>query len=81
MVLGLERNGQSEDPVERNTTTIRVLKNRFSGETGVAARVLYNNVTGELVEVKDLEDDADMSVFENKVSSDEFSDPILDDMY
>jgi hypothetical protein len=38
-------------------------------------------VTGELVEVKDLEDDADMSVFENKVSSDEFSDPILDDMY
>jgi twinkle protein len=81
MVIGFERNGQAEDPVERNTTTIRVLKNRYSGNTSVAARVLYNNVTGELVEVKDLEEDADMSVFENKVSSDEFSDPILDEMY
>lgn len=55
LVWSLERNNQHEDPVERNTTTVRVLKNRFSGETGEAARVHFNNVTGELTEV--FEDD------------------------
>jgi twinkle protein len=34
MVLGLERNGQAEDPKERHTTRVRVLKNRFAGLTG-----------------------------------------------
>jgi hypothetical protein len=63
MVIGFERNGQAEDPVERNTTTVRVLKNRFSGETGVATKVLYNNVTGALVEVKDVDESGDMSDF------------------
>ena len=29
MVLGLERDSQSEDVAQRNTTTLRVLKNRF----------------------------------------------------
>lgn len=66
MVIGFERNGQAEDVVERNTTTVRVLKNRFSGETGVATRVLYNNITGELVEVKDVVEGEDMSVFDDK---------------
>ena len=51
IVIGLERNNQHEDPEERNTTTLRVLKNRFSGETGVATRVHFNSVTGELTEV------------------------------
>jgi twinkle protein len=49
-VIGLERNGQAEDPVERNTTHIRVLKNRFSGITGPAGHLLYNNTTGRLSE-------------------------------
>ena len=49
-VIGLERNGQAEDPTERNTTHIRVLKNRFSGITGAAGHLLYNPETGRLHE-------------------------------
>jgi len=49
-VIGLERNGQAEDETERNTTNIRVLKNRFSGITGPAGSVLYNPDTGRLLE-------------------------------
>jgi len=51
IVLGLERNGQADDPMERNTTKVRVLKNRFSGETGLCSTLFYNNVTGRLTEV------------------------------
>ena len=47
MVLGLERNQQSDDP---NVTTVRVLKNRFSGETGVAGQLYYDRKTGRLSE-------------------------------
>ena len=47
-VIGLERNGQAEDETERNTTHIRVLKNRFSGITGPAGHLLYNPETGRL---------------------------------
>jgi twinkle protein len=49
-VIGLERNGQAEDPTERNTTNMRVLKNRFSGITGPAGSLLYNGQTGRLSE-------------------------------
>ena len=49
-VLGLERNGQAECPVERNTTQVRVLKNRFSGVTGPAGHLLYDSNTGRLNE-------------------------------
>lgn len=49
-VIGLERNGQADDPEVRNTTQIRVLKNRFSGMTGAAGFVLYDTVTGRLSE-------------------------------
>lgn len=51
IVLGLERNGQADDPTERNTSLIRVLKNRFSGKTGPTSRVLYDEFTGRLNEV------------------------------
>ena len=53
MVLGLERNGQAEDPEERNTTHVRVLKNRFCGITGPAGRLLFNHVTGRMFERTD----------------------------
>ena len=56
MVLGLERNGQAEDPEERNTTHVRVLKNRFCGTTGKATPLLYDHITGRMLEV--LEEDA-----------------------
>jgi twinkle protein len=51
MVIGLERNGQHEDEQERNTTYVRVLKNRFSGLTGLASRLLYSRLTGRMTEL------------------------------
>jgi twinkle protein len=47
MVIGLERDQQGKNP---NITTVRVLKNRFSGETGIAGYLLYNRDTGRLSE-------------------------------
>jgi twinkle protein len=52
-VIGLERNGQAEDPIEANTTRIRVLKNRFSGETGRCGALLFDKATGRMNEVAD----------------------------
>ena len=51
IVIGLERNGQHEDEIERHTTTVRVIKNRFSGLTGPACKVFYGRETGRLTEV------------------------------
>jgi len=56
MVIGLERNGQAEDLSERHTTKVRVLKNRHSGLTGPAGRLLYSQQTGRMLEVKDEEE-------------------------
>jgi len=53
IVIGLERNGQHEDERERHTTTVRVIKNRFSGLTGPACRVFYDRDTGRLTEVEE----------------------------
>lgn len=55
IVLGLERNGQAEDERERNTTLIRVLKNRFSGITGPTSKVYYDQFTSRLTEIKEEE--------------------------
>lgn len=49
MVIGLERNQQDEE--NKNDTVIRVLKNRFSGETGIATCLRYDSITGALNEV------------------------------
>lgn len=56
IVLSLERNGQAEDPIERHTTNVRVLKNRFSGLTGPACRLLYDLECGRMIERKDDEE-------------------------
>jgi twinkle protein len=56
MVIGLERNGQADDATERNTTRVRVLKNRFSGVTGPAGNLLYSLETGRMTET--FEEDA-----------------------
>lgn len=50
MVFSLERNGQHDDEDIRNTTTIRVLKNRFSGETGPCCWLKWNKETGRMSE-------------------------------
>lgn len=49
-VVALERNQQADDPVEANTTRVRVLKNRYAGEGGLACALEYNRDTGRLKE-------------------------------
>ncbi len=51
IVIGLERNQQHEDPIVRNQTTLRVIKNRFSGLTGPASKLQYTADTGRLKEL------------------------------
>lgn len=58
MVLGAERNQQAdiskgENP---NRLILRVLKNRFSGETGIAAELFYDKDTGRLTEFEPVSD-------------------------
>jgi len=48
MVIGLERNQQSDRL--SNETKVRVLKNRFSGETGHCSTLYYNCDTGRCTE-------------------------------
>jgi twinkle protein len=50
IVLALGRNSQSDDDTERNTTEVRILKNRFSGETGSACFLKYEGDTGRMTE-------------------------------
>ena len=54
-VIGLERNQQSED--EANQVTVRVVKNRFSGETGVATKLYFNKDTNRLSEAEFIQDE------------------------
>lgn len=53
MVIGLERNQQHSNPIVANTTTLRVLKNRYSGQVGEAGRLLYDIETGRMHEITD----------------------------
>tara|TARA_R110001606_G_scaffold16894_3_gene66752 strand:+ start:1069 stop:2676 length:1608 start_codon:yes stop_codon:yes gene_type:complete len=64
MVIGLERNQQKEDSTE---TKIRVLKNRFSGETGLATSLFYNADSGRYTESED--------VFKDKAITNNGNDP------
>ena len=52
-VIALERNQQSDDPEEARTTRLRVLKSRYTGDVGMAARVVYDSETGRLSEITD----------------------------
>ena len=52
-VIALERNQQSHDSLVANTTNLRILKNRYTGDTGPAGSLLYNKTTGRLSEIKD----------------------------
>ena len=50
-VIALERNQQSDDEIESQTTHVRVLKSRYTGDVGIATHLLYNQETGRLSEV------------------------------
>ena len=50
-VIALERNQQANDEQAANTTTIRILKNRYTGDTGIACYLHYDKETGRMTEV------------------------------
>lgn len=50
-MFGLERNQQAEDEEERQTTTFRILKDRYTGQsTGMTIHLGYDQSTGRLFE-------------------------------
>jgi len=49
-VIALERDQQSDDPEEANTTHMRVLKSRYTGDVGMGTHLLYDRETGRLRE-------------------------------
>ena len=51
IVIGLERNQQDEEDSDK--TTLRILKNRWSGETGVAGQLRYSKDTGRMSEAEE----------------------------
>lgn len=67
-VFGLERNQQAEDLEERHTTTLRCLKDRYTGQaTGCTIAIKYDTETGKLFEA-----DSDPSEFDIKDESGDF---------
>jgi len=52
IVIGLERNGQADCMIERHTTYVRVIKNRFSGLTGQCTKLYYDYITGRIKEAE-----------------------------
>ena len=59
IVIGLERNQQDKE--NPHVSQVRVLKNRWSGETGLCCSLEYNTETGRMIEThfSDEEDDVD----------------------
>ena len=51
-VISLERNQQSEDPIEASTTRVRVLKSRYTGDVGLATHLFYDKDSGRLSELR-----------------------------
>lgn len=51
LMMGMERDQQHEDPAMRSITTLRVLKDRYTGQaTGLLIYLGYDAVTGQLFE-------------------------------
>ena len=55
-VIGLERNQQEENEKLANLTTARIVKNRYSGLTGIASKLFYDRKTGRMIEIEDIEE-------------------------
>jgi twinkle protein len=58
-VIALERNQQAQDEVEANTTVLRILKNRYTGDTGVTCHLHYDKETGRMSEINNPFDNND----------------------
>ena len=50
-VIALERNQQADDEVIACTTTIRILKNRYTGETSVCSYLHYDKKSGRMSQI------------------------------
>jgi twinkle protein len=55
--IALERDQQSEEG-DADVSAVRILKNRFSGETGITGYLQYDKVTGRLIETDRIINDA-----------------------
>lgn len=53
IIIRLERDLIDNDPWRRNITKVWIEKNRFSGRTGPAAWLFFDDITGRLVELDD----------------------------
>lgn len=69
-VIGMERDLQDEK--RANITTLRVLKNRYTGETGIAGWLEYNRETGRL---KELQEDPFFEEDKDDAADGEFGNP------
>ena len=67
-VIALERDQQSKE--DNTIASIRVLKNRYSGEVGLAGRVKYYKETGRLLDY----DGTDLTVYEDETYNLKFKD-------
>lgn len=50
-VIGLERDQQAVSEKEANLTKIRVLKSRYTGQTGIATHLWFDPESGRLIEI------------------------------
>ena len=50
-VIALERTQQADDKEESNTTRLRVLKSRYTGDVGLSSSLKYDHETGRLHEL------------------------------
>lgn len=71
IVLGCERDQQDKEM--SNITVVRVLKNRWTGETGVACMLEYDKYTGRMNELASADlDDSDEVSFPSTTNEEEF---------
>ena len=71
-VVALERNRQDPDEFTANTTTVRVLKNRLDGRSGVAAAIHFNHDSGRMEETEFAVDDTGTVGFSNVETGNSF---------
>lgn len=55
IIIALERNQQAEEEDVKNVLKVRVLKNRFTGNTGLADKIKFNKSTNRLEDVDELD--------------------------
>ena len=70
IVLGCERDQQDQET--GNVTVVRVLKNRWTGETGVGCLLEYDKYTGRMTEISSAEFDDDDAVVKFSAATSDF---------